>query len=263
MNGAPWAPFSFVARERLATEAPDMSYLLLPSGFAYLLAVLGLVSLFWRRSRRFAVALFGASALIVLVFSSGLVAAILMSPLEYAYPTVHSAAQHPQVRTIVVLTGYAADDPDMPLTGRLHYSSAQRVTMTMQLARSCPACRVIVSGSTVTAKVMGEVLVELGIERGRLQLEDQSRTTAHSAANLGALVHAEPFFLVTSAGHLRRTMAVMRKAGLDAVPVPTDHQGPRRWSEGRLAPSPESLTCSDLAVHEYLGLLWYRLRGFS
>ena len=238
-----------------------MSAVLLPSGIAYTLAILGLLTAIWSRYRRYSLWLFAGSSLTLIVFSSGVVAAALISPLEYEFPSVHSARQFPQVRNIVVLTGYAADDPDMPLTGRLHYSSAQRVTMTLQLKNSCPDCRVIVSGGAETAKVMGEVLLELGVPRDLLEIENRSRTTAQSAANLVALLKDEEFFLVTSAGHMARSLAVMAKAGLKSVPVPTDHQGPRRWWTGELAPSPESLKVSDLAVHEYLGRVWYRLRG--
>jgi uncharacterized SAM-binding protein YcdF (DUF218 family) len=240
-----------------------VSALVLPSGIVYTLAILGLLAAAWHRSRRFSPWLLGGSAAVLLVFSSGMVASALMSPLEYAFPSVHSAAQFPQVRNIVVLTGYAADDPDMPLTGRLHYTSAQRVTMTLQMARSCANCRVIVSGAPETAKVMGEVLVELGLPRANLVLEDRSATTADSAANLVALLRDEECFLVTSAGHMLRARGVMTKAGLRTVPVPTDHQGPRRWWQGSFSPSPESLTVSDLAVHEYVGRLWYHLRGLT
>ena len=119
----------------------------------------------------------------------------------------------------------------------------------------------IVSGNSITAKIMGEVLVELGLNPKLLRLEDRSRTTAQSSQNLQSLMHDEPFFLVTSAGHMPRSIDVMRKAKLRATPVPTDHQMPRRWTSARLAPSPDSLRVSDLAVHEYLGRLWYRLRG--
>jgi uncharacterized SAM-binding protein YcdF (DUF218 family) len=240
-----------------------LSAVFLPSGIAYTLAILGLLTAAWSRSRRYSLWLFAGSVLTLLVFSSGIVAAALMSPLEYEYPSVHSARQFPQVRTIVVLTGYAADDPEMPLTGRLHYTSAQRVTMTLQLKNSCPDCRVIVSGSREPAKVMGDVLIELGVPRDRLELEDRSLTTAQSAANLGALLKGEQVFLVTSAGHMARSLAVMTRAGLKCVPVPTDHQGPRNWRLGEISPSPASLTVSDLAVHEYLGRLWYRLRGIG
>jgi len=238
-----------------------MTDFLVPSGFAYVLGGIALLAVLRSRSRRFSYWMFGASALTALVFSSGMVAAALIAPLEYAYPTVHSAREYPELRTIVLLTGYAADDPDMPVTGRLHYSSAQRVTMTMQLVKSCPQCRVIVSGAASTARVTGAALLELGLARESLVLEDQSPTTARSAANLRTLLNRERFFLVTSAGHMRRSVGVMRKAGLDVVPVPTDHTGPRRWWTGRMMPAPESLMVSDLAVHEYLGLLWYRLRG--
>lgn len=238
-----------------------MNQLLAPSGMAFLLALLGLVLAPWPRLRALSIWLFAGSAVTLLVFSSGMTAAALMGPLEYAYPSVHSTQGHPGARTIVVLTGYAADDSDMPLTGRLHASSAQRVTMTLQLHKSCPDCRVIVSGEKVTAKVMGAVLVELGLPPAQLLLEDRSRNTAQSARNLPALLRGDQFFLVTSAGHMLRTMESLRMAGLDAVAVPTDHQVPRRWTKAQFRPSPESLRVSDLAVHEYLGRLWYRLRG--
>jgi uncharacterized SAM-binding protein YcdF (DUF218 family) len=235
--------------------------LLVPSGLGYLLAVCGGLLAFWARFRTISRWMLAGSAATMLVFSSGMVAAALMAPLEGAYPAVHSSRQFPDIRRIVVLTGYAADDQDMPLTGRLNASSAHRVTMTMQLHRDCPTCEVIVSGNKVTAKVMGEVLVELGLDPQLLVLEDRSLTTAQSSQNLRGITQDEPFFLVTSAGHMPRAIDVMQKAKLHAIPVPTDHQMPRRWTSARLAPSPDSLRVSDLAVHEYLGRLWYRLRG--
>jgi uncharacterized SAM-binding protein YcdF (DUF218 family) len=251
---------------RVAVVAHDtrgirLSHLLTASGIVYLLAALGLLALTWPRARRLGCWLLGGAAGTLLLFSSGRVAAALMAPLEYAYPAVHSAQDFPGVDRIVVLTGYAADDPEMPLTGRLHYSSAQRVTMTLQLARSCVGCRVIVSGEKTTAHVMAEVLIALGLPAERLELEDVSRTTAESARELRARLLGRKFFLVTSAGHMTRAMAVVRKAGLDAIAVPTDHQLPRRWTTAELRPSPESLRASDLAIHEYLGRLWYRIRG--
>jgi uncharacterized SAM-binding protein YcdF (DUF218 family) len=160
----------------------------------------------------------------------------------------------------VVLTGYAADDPDMPVTGRLHYASAFRVMMALQLQQQCPDCDVIVSGDPVTARVMGEALLSLGLPEDSLELETASRNTAASAVNLQPLLR-EPFFLITSAGHQHRSVAVLKKQGLQPIPVPTDYQGPTDWRKAELRPSPQSLFTSDLAVHEYVGRLWYRLKG--
>jgi uncharacterized SAM-binding protein YcdF (DUF218 family) len=232
--------------------------LLVPSGLASVLFILGLLAA-WRW-RRLSWGLLAASGAITLVCSSGVVATALISPLEYEYPAVHDARGYPEIDHIVVLTGYAADDPDMPLTGRLHYGSAFRVMMALELHKQCTACDVIVSGGPTTAAVMGEALVRLGLPRERLILETASKNTAASAMNLRPML-LEPFFLITSAGHVRRSMAVLQAQGLHPIPVPTDYQGPKDWRDAEVRPSPQSLFAADLAMHEYIGFLWYRLKG--
>jgi uncharacterized SAM-binding protein YcdF (DUF218 family) len=232
--------------------------LLVPSGLASVLFILGLLAA--SRWRRLSWGLLAASGAITLVCSSGVVATALISPLEYEYPAVHDARGYPEIDHIVVLTGYAADDPDMPLTGRLHYGSAFRVMMALELHKQCTACDVIVSGGQTTATVMGEALVRLGLPRERLILETASKNTAASAMNLRPML-LEPFFLITSAGHLRRSMAVLQAQGLHPIPVPTDYQGPKDWRDAEVRPSPQSLFAADLAMHEYIGFLWYRLKG--
>jgi uncharacterized SAM-binding protein YcdF (DUF218 family) len=235
--------------------------MLVPSGLAYILFALGLLTALKERWRKFSWALLAVSGAITVVFSTGSVATALLSPLEYEYPAVHDTRTHQDIKHIVVLTGYAADDPAMPLTGRMHWASAFRVMMALQLKHGgCERCDVIVSGEPITAKIMGESLIALGLPKERLILETQSPTTADSATNLQSMLK-EPFFLVTSAGHLRRSLAVLHKQGLRPIPVPTDYQGPRDWRNAEEHPSPQSLMTSDLAVHEYIGLLWYRLKG--
>lgn len=234
--------------------------LLVPSGLAYVLFVLGLLAYLRERWRRLSWGLLAASGAITLVCSSGAVATALMSPLEYEHPAVHDTHGYPNIDHIVVLTGYAADDPKMPLTGRLHYASGFRVMMALALQEQCAACDVIVSGDPTTAKVMGEALVSLGLPKDRLILETASKNTAASAMNLKSLLN-EPFFLITSAGHMRRSLAVLEARGLEPIPVPTDYQGPKDWRNAELRPSPQSLFAADLAMHEYIGWLWYRLKG--
>lgn len=240
--------------------ASIISALLVPSGLAYVLFILGLLAYWRERWRRLSWGLLAASGTITLICSSGAVATVLMSPLEYEFPAVHDAKRYPDIDHIVVLTGYAADDPEMPLTGRLHYGSAFRVMMALDLQQQCTACEIIVSGDPTTATIMGDALVALGLPRERLILETASKNTAASALNLRPML-LEPFFLITSAGHLRRSMAVLEAQGLQPIPVPTDYQLPKDWRNAELRPSPQSLFASDLAMHEYIGWLWYRLKG--
>jgi uncharacterized SAM-binding protein YcdF (DUF218 family) len=238
-----------------------LATLALPSGVALMLFALGLLAYLFARTRRYSWWMLAASGAVTVIFSSGMTAAALMSPLEYEYPAVHDAAKYPRATHIVVLTGWAADDPAMPLTGRLGTSAAYRVLMTLELYRDRPDCDVIVSGDPTTARIMGEALVKLGVPANKLRLEDASFTTAESAAKLRPLLGRDEFFLVTSAGHLPRSLAALARKGLTAIPVPTDHQLPRDWRRAQARPSPSTLTIADLAVHEYLGRWWYRMRG--
>ena len=164
-----------------------LSAVLSPSGVACALAVLGLTARFWRRRPGFSWGLLASSVLISLVFSSGMVAAALMSPLEYAYPTLRNASAYPQVDRIVVLTAWATEDPAMPLTGRLNSSAASRVLLALELARERPDCEIIVSGNEVTARIMSQALLKLGGPAERLSTAGGS-TTADSARLLAPRV---------------------------------------------------------------------------
>ena len=231
-----------------------LTTLALPSGVALGLGLLGLLAGLLRRWR-LSWCLLGASALTAAVFSMGVVAAALMSPLEYAYPVV-KPGDHPEARHIVVLTAWAADDPELPLTGRMNASSAYRVLLALELYRERPDCDLVVSGKRVTVKVMSEALEKLGVPRDRIRLEDRGDSTTESAAQLRPLVGDTPFFLVTSGGHMPRSMAAMSRAGLKPIAAPTDHQLPRDWRHADWQPTPTSLAVSNLAVHEYLARLW-------
>jgi uncharacterized SAM-binding protein YcdF (DUF218 family) len=238
-----------------------LAALALPSNLALLLLILGILLALWWRTRRWATWLLGTGAVVIFAFSTGKVAAALMSPLEYAYPAVHEGGAHPEARFIVVLTAWAADDREMPLTARVNASGAYRVLMALELHRDRPDCRIIVSGDSATARIMADSLQRLGVPRTQILLEDESTNTDESIHLLAKLVGHQPFFLVSSAGHLPRSMLLVRQEGLTAIPVPTDYQLPRDWRRAELRPSPGSLAVSDLAVHEYLGMLWYRLRA--
>ena len=84
-----------------------------PSGFATALFLAGLVALLFRRTRPLAFPLVAGAATVLIIFSNGLVASLLSSPLEYSYPALRDPQQHPDAKFIAVLTAYAADDADM------------------------------------------------------------------------------------------------------------------------------------------------------
>lgn len=95
-------------------------------------------------------------------------------------------------------------------------------------------------------------------------IEPRARDTADNAAYSAALLRADGIgriLLVTDAMHMPRACAAFVRAGLDVVGAPTmffstQAQGPGAW-----VPSAEGLRRSRYAMHELIGLLWYRLRA--
>lgn len=235
--------------------------LVTPSSLGATLFLLGLFALIVPAIRRFARPLLIASGAVLAVFSFGPVATLLLAPLEYEYPAMKDPERHGAARTIVLLTAYASADPSMPLSSRMNSSSAFRVLEAASLANRRPDCRIVISGNPMGAAAMGAQLEAMGIAPARIVLETASRNTAASAQSLKPLVGAGPVFLVTSAAHMRRTLAAFARNGIEALAVPADHQLPADVARAEWSLSPFNLGASDLALHEYIGLLWYRLTG--
>jgi len=241
----------------------SLSDLVEPSGFATVLFLLGVACTVTRRTRRHSLALAATSGLVLLVFSNGLVATLLMSPLEYEYPALHDPTRHPEVRTIVVLTGWAADDDVLPLSAKMNSASAFRVLEAANLYAARPDCRVLVSGSVTTARIMHQQLQRLGVPDQALLIESESKNTAASAARVRELLGDAPVFLVSSAGHMRRAMWAFQQQGVRPIAAPTNHMLPRSPWSASWTTSATHLQASNLAAHEYVGLAWYRLRSSS
>jgi len=77
------------------------------------------------------------------------------------------------------------------------------------------------------------------------------------------IVNDERFILVTSAAHMPRVMVLFKKQGLAPIPAPTDYRIKTRQSinPGMFFPSASNLLNAENAIHEYLGMIWAKLRG--
>jgi len=234
--------------------------LIMPSNFAILCALAGLVLLYFKHLRKLAIALLAAAGLIVSLFSTGTMAALLLSPLEYEYPYVKNPADTPLISKIVVLTNYAVNDPLMPLSSRISSASAFRLLEARRLLNDCGQCSVIISGTDDATPIMKQILVSMGVAEDKIT-EDAAPHTVNSAENLKNLLEQESFYLVTSAGHMPRSMGVFRKLGMHPIAAPTDFQLPNDMFSAKFTPSPRHLYWCDLAIGEYAGMLWYKLRG--
>ncbi len=238
-----------------------LATLVLPSNLVLLIGFIGIGLSLLPRWRRGGPYLLTGALILLLVLSSGKTATALSSPLEYAYPKAPAPDVQSPAKAIVILAAYAADDPNMPLSSRPNGSAMFRIVEAVHLWRACQQCTVMVTGIAPTTKVMAESLVALGIPTAQIRVDSGAANTSGSAVNLRASLADQPFYLVTSAGHMPRSMGVFLKQGLRPIPAPTEYHVPRNLAQANWSPSSLSLSFSDIAVHEHIGILWYRLTG--
>jgi uncharacterized SAM-binding protein YcdF (DUF218 family) len=114
---------------------------------------------------------------------------------------------------------------------------------------------------------MHDALVRLGVPDARILVETASQNTHDEAVIVAPMLRAhgvEHMVLVTSATHMRRSLAVFRAQGWDAIPAIAADPG-RFTTTWRtlLLPSDRGLEMSEQVVHELLGLPYYWLRGWE
>jgi len=111
---------------------------------------------------------------------------------------------------------------------------------------------------------------ELGFPDSALIVESTSRNTFENARNtkliLDSLQIRGKYLLVTSAFHMRRSMAVFEKAGFTEIFSYTTNRssGIRRFTPDHLLiPNPGTLFALEMLIHEVCGTLIYKLRGYA
>jgi uncharacterized SAM-binding protein YcdF (DUF218 family) len=184
-----------------------------------------------------------------------------LSRLEHEFITTLPRDGDLPPRAIVVLGAYGFPDQGLPLSSWPNDAGLVRIVEAVHLAQRCADCRIVVTGTSPTVEAMAEVMTSLGVSSRAIELDTSAESTAASARNLSTRLRSSPFYLVTSAGHMPRAMLAFRAMGLQPLPIPTDFRAPRGFASSGLLPAPRYLVLSDLAVHEYLGILWYRLQG--
>lgn len=111
------------------------------------------------------------------------------------------------------------------------------------------------SGSTnkSEAQAMQLFLLDLGVQREDMLLEEGSRNTTENARNTAALLRERKIseiVLITSAYHMSRAKALFEAQGLIVIAAATDYEGAPMLSWRRWIPSTEALDVSSKAFKE-------------
>jgi len=249
--------------------------LLLPLPLCLLVSFLGLF-LLWRGKRELTGKVLVTIGLVALtILSYGPVSRALNATLDCRFEVykTNSGSQRAvktgkRVKYIVVLAGGHNSDPSIPISGRLYCHPLIRLMEGIRVFRQNPGSRLVLSGCGAfdpvpEANVLADVARFLGIDKKDMILESGSYDTKDQARLIKQIVGSQPFVLVTSAIHMPRSMALFRKQGMYPIPAPAGQTARARQSltPGSFFPNSTSLENSSNAFHEYLGLIWARLRG--
>ncbi|MBN8995196.1 MAG: YdcF family protein [Rhizobiales bacterium] len=247
-----------------------VEFLLLPSNLIGFIAGLGLLALLLRRPRLGRAALVIAALLLAISGWTPFGRAALMV-LEDRFPQPKLAEP---IAGIIMLGG-AVDTHITAERGEPTLNEAgERITAVAELSRRFPQARLLLSGGAnhvLTAQpvtesaVARDLLIGLGVDPQRIELEERSRTTCENAEQ--SLLVAKPneggrWVLVTSASHMARAMACFRAVGFSVIPYPVDYRTRGAADLRRPVDSiADGLQALDLAAHEWIGLVTYRLSG--
>jgi len=244
-----------------------ISQLLLPPGGLILLGLAGV--LFWKRWwGRGAVLL---SFLLLWGFSTEPVRDALTTPLEFQY-SVLKIDQIKTTGTAIVLLGGGIYENAPEYNGRdmLGRHSMMRTIYAADVARKSGLDLYATGGNPLThadeaeADLMRHWLLKQGLKVGSLHAETASNNTWENAAfikNMLAAKEVKRVVLVTSALHMPRAVWCFKSHGFEVVPAPMDYISKQEAYDLRsYLPHWAVLSDSGQALHEQLGLLWYRLR---
>lgn len=251
-----------------------ISVCLMPLPFCLGLMTIGLVLVWQPKHLSLGRALLCTGVIGLLLFSNRYVSNALIRPLEAMYPAVPELRQPADlpvdlrdVRTVVVLGGGHRDRTGIAALSQLSSASRSRLTEGVRLMNALPKARLVVTGGRAEnrvshASVQAQAAIALGVAPARIIQLDQPRDTEEEAEAVHQLLAGEPFALVTSAWHLRRATALMRRLGLQPVPCACDFIArPPEFTWRDLMCDTESLGRSTWAVYERIGFLWAQARG--
>lgn len=240
---------------------------LMPLPLGMLFILLGLLFALLRL-RKLAAAALLCSLTVFLIFGYGLPARGKLREMERQYPPLKleqiPEAERQQIKFVVVLGNSHSSDPAVPETGQLSAASLYRLFEGIRLHRELPESWLVVSGGAsqddpmANAAMTGRTAQQLGVDGGRLVIEDRPRDTVEEARLLAPLLKDAPFILVTSAAHMGRAMRIFQKQGLHPLAAPTDFilKDRQRFSSASLLPSSFNLGLSEQVVYEWLGGIW-------
>ncbi|MEO8165680.1 MAG: YdcF family protein [Betaproteobacteria bacterium] len=226
----------------------------------------------WRRRRdtRRRLLLLNVPLLLLAIICTPAFAYLATGSLEWRYMTNDTRLIN--APAIVVLGGLLKPAVESDLRFQLGDNTRLRCLTAAELYHQAP-CPVVLSGGKVDPSAVGPALAQamrdqlllLKVKATDLILEDRSRTTYENAVESAKILKARGInrvSLITDATHLWRAERCFQAQGIDVQPIGSSYAASHlEWSIFTLVPSPGAGSAVSSVAHEWMGMLWYWIRG--
>jgi uncharacterized SAM-binding protein YcdF (DUF218 family) len=219
--------------------------------------LIAFVALFivWKKRR---VAIFFVTGFVFWLLGSWLAGPLIQAAQvgQYAMLTPRIAPR----TAIIVLGGGTAYDSEHRLVPK--DDAGTRITLAGELYKRCVAegksCKVIMSGGNPQhherseAEVYAPLLIDAGVSRDDLIVEDQSLDTYENARNTYKILRSRQYdttILITSSLHMNRALLSFEAFDIHPQPAVAYLRHPKSW----WVPHPEGWIDSNSALHEIIG----------
>ncbi|WOT06362.1 YdcF family protein [Shewanella youngdeokensis] len=235
-----------------------ISQLLMPVPLVIILIALGYLVI---RHRKLARASLAIAVGMLIVLCSGFGSNMLLAPLENKYPVNHDPIEQPCF--VMVLGSGHNEAKNQTAVQQLSPTALARLSEGLRQLSLGHACQLVVSGwsgginKRAHADVMFDAAVELGVNPSTIIKLPLAKDTIEEAQYMQLEMMDAPIRLVTSASHMPRSMMIFKQIGLNVSAAPSDF-AQRQVSWWYF--DAQSLLSSQRAIHEYIGLAWFKLK---
>ncbi|WP_457745596.1 YdcF family protein [Sulfurimonas sp.] len=232
-----------------------------PLGIVLTLLVVG-VYYFYAKKENKAEKLFLSTLFLLFLFSYPPFANFLIKNLENQYPKYD---YNQSVKYIHVLGHGHNTDTSQPISSHLSCAGTKRVLEGIIIHNKTPDSKIIFTGyegdtEVGNAQMNAELAQVLGVDENDLIINSNPTDTADEAKFCKTIVEDEPFVLVTSATHMPRAMMLFKSLGMHPIAAPTSFYKDSN-TKYLCAPSAKALYKSTIAMHEYIGIVYAKIRG--
>lgn len=194
-------------------------------------------------------------------------ASIFINSLEDDFTSLIDTNEIKSAEYILILGGgYQVDHFNvMPENNQLDESSLARLIEGIRLKKINPKAKFIFSGSKPgisehesVAKLYQKTYKIITYDTNNYILSELPHNTKSESIEAFKIAGKSKIILVTSASHMPRSVYLFKKSGCNVIAAPC-HYSSKKLEYKFHFPNGNSITQTELAIHEYIGIWLYKL----